>query len=110
MAPLRMPQTLAEPQHTDTGEAVLKFSLLEDIDAGVRRCEWRVQAALAELRDHDADGPGDHAIRARLLDEAADAVWALVVQHEACDCADHHDLIARYHIPAEVMARVGAAH
>lgn len=110
MAPLRMPQHLAEPPQVDTGEAVLKFELLEGLDAGLRRSEWRVQVALAELREHDAHGPGDHAIRSGLVAEAADAVWALIVQHEACDCLDHQALIERYRIPAEVMARLGAAH
>lgn len=109
MAPLRMPQHLADPPQMDSGEAVLRFKLLEDVDAGLKRCEWRVQAALAELRDHDAEA-GDPAGRARLLDEAADAVWALFVQHEACGCADHEDLVQRYHIPAEVTGRIGAAH
>ncbi|ACG77284.1 conserved hypothetical protein [Phenylobacterium zucineum HLK1] len=110
MSPLRMPQRLAESPQVDTGEAVLRFELLENLDAGLRRCEWRVQAALAELREHDADGADDPDQRARLLAEAADAVWALVVQHEACDCADHEGLIRRYAIPHEVLARIGAAH
>ena len=110
MAPLRMPQHLADPPQMDSGEAVLRFKLLEDVDAGLKRCEWRVQTALAELREHDASGGGGSAERARLLDEASDAVWALFVQHEACGCADHDDLVQRYQIPAEVTARIGAAH
>ena len=108
MSPLRMPQNLAEPSHTDTGEAILKFELMEELDA-LHRCEDRVSAALAELRDHDAAG-GDRADRAVLVDAAAHAVWRLIVQHEACDCCDHSQLIARYGVPAEVLARVGATH
>ena len=70
--------------------------------------EDEFQAALGELQEHDADG-GDPAERPRLLDEAADAVFALFVQHEACDCTDHRELVARYRIPAEVMARIGSS-
>jgi hypothetical protein len=109
MAPLRMPQHLADPPQVDSGEAVLRFKLLEDVDAALKRSEWRVQAALGELQEHDADG-GDPAERPRLLDEAADAVFALFVQHEACGCSDHEELVQRYHIPAEVTARIGASH
>lgn len=109
MSPLRMPQHLADPAHVDSGEAHLRFALLEEIDAGLSRCEARVHESLAALRDHDADG-GDAALRTALVDEAADAVWALIVQHEACDCADHHALVERYRIPSEVMARLGARH
>lgn len=103
MSPLRMPQGLGEPQHVDTGEAVLRFELLEELDGGLARCERRLEAALAAL-EAEGDGPE----RSRKLDEAADAAWRLIVQHEACDVCDHRDLIARYHIPAEVLGRVGA--
>ena len=108
MSAVRPPQHLADPVVTDSGEAVMKFELLEDLDA-VHRCEDRVEMALAALRDCDAAG-GYGAERTRLLEEAADAVWRLVVQHEACDCCDHNALIARYHIPVEVMARIGSMH
>ena len=109
MAPLRMPQHLADPPHIDSGEAHMRFELLEDVDGGLRRAERRVADALADLRDHDREG-GDPQVRTALVDLAADAVWALIVQHEACDCADHSALVARYRIPGEVMARIGARH
>jgi hypothetical protein len=105
-----MPQHLADPPHVDSGEAVLRFKLLEDVDGGLKRNEDRVQQALAALARHDAEGRHEPDLRSRLLDDAADAVWALFVQHEACDCADHEELKRRYAIPAEVTARVGAAH
>lgn len=108
MAPLRMPQHLAEPAHVDSGEALLKFARMEELDA-LRSCEREVKASLRALADHDADG-GPLAERARLLDRAADATWRLIVQHEACDCCDHHLLVERYRIPAEVMARIGSRH
>lgn len=109
MSPLRTPRTLNEPPHVDTGEAMMRFELLEELDAAVGRAERAVQASLAALREHDAGGRGLEG-RLQLLEAAADAVWRLVVQHEACDCADHHLLIERYAIPAEVMGRLGARH
>lgn len=109
MSALRMPQHLAEPSHVDSGEARLKFELLEEIDAAVGHTERAVEQALQALRDHDADG-GEIRQRQALLDSAAEAVWRLVVQHEAGDLTDHDALIARYRIPSEVMARLGAAH
>ncbi len=107
MSPLRMPQHLADPPHLDSGEAVLRFKLLEDIDSGVKRHEDRVQATLAALQQYDVEGLQEPNLRSRLLDAAADAVWSLFVQHEACDCADHDELVRRYGIPAEVTARLG---
>ena len=108
MSPLRMPQGLSEPQHVDSGDAVLKFQLLEGLDGSVSRCERALQAALETLERQRS--LADPAERARALDAAADAAWRLIVQHEACDVCDHRELVERYHIPPEVMARIGAGH
>lgn len=109
MSALRLPQHLAEPAHVDSGEAHLKFELLEEIDAAVSHTERDVERTLRALRDHDAD-QRDPEDRKALLDAAVAAVWRLIVQHEAGDLTDHQALIARYDIPAEVMARLGASH
>jgi len=110
MSALRLPQHLAEPAHVDSGEAHLKFELLEDIDAAVGHTERDVQRTLRALRDHDAMPGCDPEARQPLLDAAVEAVWRLVVQHEACDLHDHQELVERYRIPVEVMARLGASH
>ena len=107
MSALRLPQHLAEPAHVDTGEASLRFELLEEIDAAVGHTERDVERALRALRDHDA-ADGDPEARQPLLDAAAEAVWRLVVQHEAGDLTDHRALVERYRIPSEVMSRLGA--
>ena len=109
MSALRLPQHLAEPAHVDSGEAHLKFDLLEEIDSAVGHTERDVERALQSLRDHDASS-GDPEARQPLLDAAVEAVWRLIVQHEACDLTDHKALIERFRIPGEVMARIGASH
>jgi len=109
MSALRLPQHLAEPAQVDTGEASLKFNLLEEIDSAVGHTERDVERTLDALRIHDGD-QRDPEARPALLDAAVEAVWRLVVQHEAHGLTDHRDLIERYRIPAEVMARIGAAH
>jgi hypothetical protein len=108
MSALRLPQHLAEPAHVDSGEAYLKFELLEEIDAAVGHTERDVERALRALRDHDSD-QRDPEDRQALLDAAVEAVWKLIVQHEACDCSDHRELVTRYRIPSEVMSRIGAS-
>ncbi|HEX7885049.1 MAG TPA: DUF6665 family protein [Phenylobacterium sp.] len=109
MSALRLPQHLAEPAHVDSGEAHLKFELLEEIDAAVSHSERDVERTLRALRDHDGS-QGDPEARQALLDAAVEAVWRLIVQREACDLTDHSALVERYRIPAEVMARIGASH
>jgi hypothetical protein len=114
MSALRLPQHLAEPAHVDSGEAHLKFELLEEIDAAVGHTERAVERSLRALRDYDAqvlqEGGGSPETRSVLLDEAVEAVWRLIVQHEACNCTNHAELVERYRIPAEVMARIGTYH
>jgi hypothetical protein len=107
MSALRLPQHLAEPAHVDTGEATLKFDLLEEIDSAVGHTERDVERTLRALREHDAD-PREPEGRGVLLGAAVQAVWRLIVQHEAGDLTDHRVLIERYGIPPEVMARLGA--
>ena len=110
MAALRLPQHLGESTHVDSGEAHLRFELLADIDGAVGQAERRVQTAIQALRDYDISGVGDMRARRLLLEVAVEAVWRLVVQHEACDLTDHSGLIARYRVPAEVLVRIGSLH
>lgn len=110
MAAVRLPQHLGDAAHTDTGEAHLKFELLQEIDGSVGETERQVEHAIQALRAYDAAGARDPRIRRVLLEVAVEAVWRLVVQHEANDLTDHSSLIERYGIPAEVLARIGGLH
>ena len=110
MAALRLPQHLADQGHVDSGEAHLKFELLEEIDGAVGDTERQVERAIQALREYDAAGAADPRTRRLLLEVAVEAVWRLVVQHEANDLTDHSGLIERYAIPGEVLARIGSLH
>ena len=110
MAALRLPQHLADAARVGHGEAHLKFDLLEEIDGPVGIIEQQVANAIRALRDYDAAGAGDPRTRGLLLEVAVEAVWRLVVLHEANDLTDHTGLIARYRIPPEVLARIGGLH
>jgi hypothetical protein len=110
MAAVRLPQHLGEGAQVDSGQARLRFDLLEEIDGPVIETERQVERAIQALRDFDAVGPGDPRARRLLLEVAVEAVWRLVVLHEACDLHDHSSLIARYRVPPEVLARIGGLH
>ena len=105
MSPLRLPQSLGHDHHVDTGEAVLRFELLEELDSSLRSCERTVEASVGALAKFDAAVAAE---RAPLLAAATEAVWRLIVQREAADLSDRERLVARFHIPADVMARLGA--
>jgi hypothetical protein len=103
MSSLRMPQSLTRRLRFETGEAVLRYELLQEQAAALGRTGEKMEAALAALRDHQ--GPDGRAERVRA---AADAVWCFLVQREVMGLRDRAAVVAQYAIPREVMNRVGA--
>src|SRR3954471_12026122 len=103
MSSLRMPQNLATRLGVETGEAVLRYELMEEQAQSLGRAGRKVEAALAALAAH----PGGEG-RPALVKSAADAVWGFLVQREVMGLRDRAQVIAQYGIPREVLARVGA--
>jgi hypothetical protein len=103
MSSLRMPQSLARRLGVETGEAVLRYELMEEQAASLGRSGRKVEEALAALNAHDgAEG------RPALVKAAADAVWGFLVQREVMGLRDRARIVAEYGIPREVMNRIGA--
>ena len=103
MSSLRMPQSLAKRLGVETGEAVLRYELLQEQAASLGQSGRKVEKALAALREH-AGGEG----RAELVKAAADAVWGFLVQREVMGLRDRAAIVAEYGIPREVLNRIGA--
>jgi antitoxin component of MazEF toxin-antitoxin module len=103
MSSLRMPQSLAKRLGVETGEAVLRYELVQEQAASLGRVGRKAEAALAALRDH----PGGEG-RAQALAAAADAVWCFFVQREVMGLRDRAQVIRDYEIPREVLNRIGA--
>ena len=102
MSSLRMPQTFAKRLGVETGEAVLRYELLQEQAASLGQSGRKVERALAALREHEGEG------RAEVLKAAADAVWGFLVQREIMGLRDRAAIVAQYAIPREVMNRIGA--
>jgi hypothetical protein len=103
MSSLRMPQSLIKRLGADTGEAVLRYELMEEQAASLGRMGRKVEQALAALAAHEgAEG------RAELLKAASDAVWCFLVQREVMGLRDRARIVAEYGIPREVLNRIGA--
>jgi len=102
MSSLRMPQSLAKRLGVETGDAVLRYELLQEQAASLGQSGRKVEKALAALRDHEGEG------RAEVLKAAADAVWGFLVQREIMGLRDRAAIVAQYGIPREVMNRIGA--
>ena len=102
MSSLRMPQSLIKRLGVETGDAVLRYELLQEQAASLGLAGRKVEKALAALRGHEGEG------RAEVLKAAADAVWGFLVQREIMGLRDRAAIVAEYGIPREVMNRIGA--
>jgi hypothetical protein len=102
MSSLRMTASLMRRLGVETGEAVLRYELMEEQAAALGRTGRKAEAALAALRAHEGEG------RAEVLKAAADAVWCFLVQREVMGLRDRGAIVAEYNIPREVMVRLGA--
>jgi len=104
---VRPPQSLRQFHSTDSGFNVLEYELMSERANSLGRHGLKVESALAELRAWDAARHSD-ADRENLVDKASDAVWAFFIQRETCGLRNGRDVIQRYAIPNEVLAKVGA--
>ena len=98
-----MPQSFVRRWGLETGEAVLRYELVEAQAVSLGRTGRKAEAALEALRAHEGEG------RAEVLKAACDAVWCFLVQREVLGLRDRAAIVRQYDIPAEVMARLGAS-
>ena len=104
---VRPPQSLRQFHSTDSGFNVLEYELMSERATSLGRHGLKVESALAELRAWDEARHSD-VDRQILVDRASDAVWAFFIQREICGLRNGRDVIQRYAIPNEVLAKVGA--
>jgi len=102
---LRPPRTISG----QSGAALnpLEYELASERAEALGRQGRKMETALAKLAAWSADNDGND--RQALLDDASDAVWALFIQREICGLRNNGDVIRRYQIPTEILARLGAS-
>jgi hypothetical protein len=101
------PAPLSRLPRTDPGASALEHLLRGEFALILGRLGREVEASLAHLETLRENG--DLAMRTAALYSCADAVWRYLVQREVLGLTRHEPVIEFYRIPAEVLARVGAA-
>src|SRR3954467_5963196 len=103
---VRPTQSSRQSFSAEGGVNVLEYELMSERASSLGRNGLKVESALAALK---AWNPDRHSAEQRetLVNVASDAVWALFVQREICGLRNNKDIIQRYGIPGEVLARVG---
>jgi hypothetical protein len=95
----------------------LDYEIVQEQAAALGRLGRALEAALAALSNYDRAQaePGDDAARARsgasararLVQDASDALWCFIIQREACGLRDWRLIVREYGVPAEVQNRMG---
>lgn len=88
----------------------IEQELVAERAATLGRMSRRLEATLAALAHFDAqggEGPEAAAERARLRDEARQALWYLVIQREAIGLHGIEPVVRQYDVPAEIWTRMG---
>jgi hypothetical protein len=88
---------------------VLDYELREQKAQTLGTLSGQVEQALAALRTFDAgaDLSDREGRRRALLDEAADRVWAFMIQREMCGFRNWEAVVKDYGISREILSRVG---
>jgi uncharacterized protein DUF6665 len=86
----------------------LDYEIAQERASALGRLGRALEAALAALADYDRSHADRDATRARLVQDASDALWCFMVQREACGLRDPRPVLRHYGVPAEVYARMGA--
>lgn len=92
-----------------SGAGILEAEILAEMAASLGRAGRALEKALVQLSLHEAACRGDEAEEQRqlLLQIAADAAWALLIQYELSGLSSQTQLVKRYGIPPDVLVRVG---
>jgi hypothetical protein len=106
---VRLPQSLSTGLQRETGWSVLDYELREQKAQTLGTLSSQVEQALAALQAFDAgtDRLDRDERRRALLEEAADRVWAFMIQREVCGFRNWDAFVKDYSIPREVLSRVG---
>jgi hypothetical protein len=100
---LRPPGGGSKPAHV----VALDYEIAQEQASALGRLGRALEAALIALSGHDTEHSERDSVRARLVQDASDALWCFMVQREACGLRDPRPVIRDYRVPTEVYARMG---
>ena len=108
---VRPPRTFSPKIWSVNPAAALDYELAQEKAFTLGRLGRALEAALAALREFDAQADEASADRSQerrvLVAQAGHALWMFVVQREALGLRDSRQLMRDYRVPAEVQNRMG---
>jgi Family of unknown function (DUF6665) len=94
-------------QDLDPLSAALEHEVLAEKAGTLARLGKKLERRLARLVEFEAEGISDEARRARLIAEAGEALWHVVIQRELCGLRNTKQFYRDYAVPRAVILRMG---
>src|SRR5437016_14299709 len=95
------------PRSAPSSTVALDYEIAQEQAAALGRAGRAVEAALAALLEYDRNVRAAGEARAKLVDDAGEALWRLLVQRECCGLRDPRPVMRDYRVPQEVQDRIG---
>jgi hypothetical protein len=105
------PPKILAPKRMPDAVGALEAELAQERAATLSRLTRAFEEALAAYKDYESAGRADRdhdADRECLRENAARALWAFVVQREACGLRNTEAVLREYEVPAALRFRMGA--
>ena len=99
--------TLRRPPTNSSRLVALDYEVAQEQASALGRAGRALETALKALSDYEGTGTGNRTERAKLVQDASDALWCFMVQRESCGLRDPRPVLRDYRIPAEVQNRMG---
>ncbi|MGA2894860.1 MAG: DUF6665 family protein [Xanthobacteraceae bacterium] len=99
--------TLRSGSGSSSRVVALDYEVAQEQASALGRSGRALEAALKALSEYDRNPAADRSARARLVQDASDALWCYMVQRECCGLRDPRPVIRDYRVPAEVQNRMG---
>src|SRR6266700_8067822 len=95
------------PRSASSSPVALDYEIAQEQAAALGRAGRALEAALAALFEYDRNVRAAGEARAKLVDDAGEALWRLLIQRECCGLRDPRPVMSDYRIPQEVQNRIG---
>jgi Family of unknown function (DUF6665) len=95
------------PRSASSSTVALDYEIAQEQAAALGRAGRGLEAALAALLEYDRNLRAAGEARAKLVDDAGEALWRLLVQRECCGLRDPRPVMSDYRVPQEVQNRIG---
>lgn len=104
---LRPPRRYAKLSELDPIERALEHEVLAEKASTLGRLQRQLERKLARLADFEQSEADDREHHDRLVAEAGEALWYVVIQRDLCGLRVNATFYREFNVPKHVIGRMG---